>query len=199
MSYHACTTRTNCATCRDVFKVMSHCRSHETRLHRPHLVNWVWILARHSKPKLQLTWGVTRIKCCENIFLKLPEVTEKRYFLLIWKKFTNRDIWFKRKTRTTKPRQHGLCQSGENGSSSDNIVTWDIRSRRSWLVHCDTQEQDGKLYGLFSKSYVVQRAKHDLYRCHTVQECHHAAYVLTSTLALTWLTWKSEMEPPLKH
>ena len=47
-----------------------------------------------------------------------------RYFLLIWKKFTNRDIWFKRKTRTTKPRQHDLCQSGKSGSSSDNIVTW---------------------------------------------------------------------------
>ena len=42
---------------------------------------------------------------------------------------------------------------------------------RSWLVHCDTQEQDGKLYGLFSKSYVVQRGKHDLCRFHTVQEC----------------------------
>ena len=81
----------------------------------------------------------------------------------------------------------------------DNIVTWDIRSRRSWLVHCDTQEQDGTLYGLFSKSYVVQRAKHDLYRFHPVQECCHAVYVLTSALALTWLTWKSEMEPPLKH
>ena len=35
---------------------------------------------------------MTRIKCCESIFLKLPEVTEKRYFLLIWKKFTNRDL-----------------------------------------------------------------------------------------------------------
>ena len=98
-----------------------------------------------------------------------------------------------------EPRQHDLCQSGKSGSSSDNIVTWDIRSRRSWLVHCDTQEQDGKLYGLFSKSYVVQRAKHDLYHFHPVQECYHAAYVLTSALALTWLTWKSEMDPPLKH
>ena len=65
-------------------------------------------------------------------------------------------------------------------------------------MHYDTQEQDGKLYGLFSKSYVVQRAKHDLYRFHPVQECYHAVYVLTSVLALTWLTWKSEMEPPAK-
>ena len=40
------------------------------------------------------------------------------------------------------------------------------------------QEQDGKLFGLSSKSYVVQRAKHDLYRCHPVQECYHAACVL---------------------
>ena len=157
------------------------------------------ICARHSKPKLLLTWRVTRIKCCESIFLKLPEVTEKRYFLLIWKKFTNRDIWFKRKMRTGKPRQHDLCQNGKSGSSSDNIVTWDIRSQRSWLVHCDTQEQDGKLYGLFSKSYVAQRAKHDLYRCHSVQECYHAVYILTSALELIWLTWKSEIEPPLKH
>ena len=46
-----------------------------------------------------------------------------------------------------------------------DTVTWDIRSRRSWLVLCDTQEQGPKLLGLFSKSYVVQRAKHDLYRC----------------------------------
>ena len=67
------------------------------------------------------------------------------------------------------------------------------------LVHCDTQEHDGKLHGLFSKSYVVQRAKHDLYRCYPLQECYHAAYVFTSALALTWLTWNSEMEPPLKH
>ena len=104
-----------------------------------------------------------------------------------------------RSHREEKPRQHDLCQNGKSGSSSDNIVTWDIRSQRSWLVHCDTQEQDGKLYGLFLKSYVVQRAKHDLYRCHTVRECCHAVYVLTIALALTWLTWKSEMEPPLKH
>ena len=142
------------------------------------------ICAKHSKPKLQLTWRVTRIKCCESIFLKLPEVAEKRYFLLIWKKFTSRDIWFKRKTRTTKMRQHDLCQNGKSGSSSDNIVTWDIRSRRSWVVHCDTQEQDGKLHGLFSKGHVVQRAKHDPYRCLSVQECYLAAYVFTSALAL---------------
>ena len=114
-------------------------------------------------------------------------------------KFTSRDNWNKRKTRTTKLRQHGLCQSGKSGSSSDNIVTWDIRSQRRWLVHCDTQEQDGKLYGLFSKSYVVQHAKHNLYRCHAVHECNHAAYFLTSALALIWLTWKSEMAPPPKH
>ena len=31
-------------------------------------------------------------------------------------------------------------------------------------MHYGTQEQNGKLYGLFSKSCVVQRAKHDLYR-----------------------------------
>ena len=62
-----------------------------------------------------------------------------------------------------------------------------------------TQEQGGKLYGLFSKSYVVQRAKHDLHRCLSFQECYHAVYVLTSALALTWLTWKSEMESLLKH
>ena len=109
------------------------------------------------------------------------------------------DISFKRKTKTTKPRQHDFCQNGKSGSSSDNIVTWDIRSRRNWLVHFDTQEQDRKLFGLLSKSYVVQRAKHDLYRFHPVQECYHAVYDLTNALALTWLTWKSEMEPPLKH
>ena len=61
------------------------------------------------------------------------------------------------------------------------------------------QEQGEKLYGLFSKGYAVQHAKHDLYLCHRVQECHHAAYVLTSALALIWLTWKSEVEPPPKH
>ena len=40
-----------------------------------------------------------------------------------------------------------------------------IRSQRCWLVHYDTLEQDGKLYVLFLKSSVVQRAKNDLYRC----------------------------------
>ena len=89
-----------------------------------------------------------------------------------------------------KRRQHGLFQSGKSGSSSDNTVTRDIRSQRSWLVHYGMQEQGEKPYGLFSKSYVVQRAKHDLYRCHPVQECYHAAYVLTSALALIWLTWE---------
>ena len=54
---------------------------------------------------------------------------------------------------------------------------WDIRSQRSWLVHYDTQEQDGNLHGFFLKRYVVQRAKHDLYRCHPVQECYHVGYV----------------------
>ena len=118
---------------------------------------------------------------------------------LIWKKFTSRDIWIKRKTRTTKPRQHHLCQSGKSGTSSDNTVTWDICTQQNWLVLYGTQEQGEKLYGLFSKSYVVQRAKHDLYRCHFVQKCYHAVYVLTISLALIWLTWKSEMEPPLKR
>ena len=50
---------------------------------------------------------MTRIKCCESIFFGLPEVTEKRYYLLIWKKFTSRDIWIKRKkddeTETARP------------------------------------------------------------------------------------------------
>ena len=68
--------------------------------------------ARHSKPKLQLNWRVTKIKCCESIFFKLPEVTEKRYFLLIWKKFTSRDIWFKRKTRTTTELARALRHAG---------------------------------------------------------------------------------------
>ena len=52
---------------------------------------------------------------------------------------------------------------------------------------------------ILKESRVVPRAKHDLHRCHTVQECYHAAHVLTSALALIWLTWKSEMEPPPKH
>ena len=34
---------------------------------------------------------------------------------------------------------------------------------------------------------------------HPVQECYHVVCVLTSALELIWLTWKSEMEPPLKH
>ena len=54
-----------------------------------------------------------------------------------------------------------------------------------------THEQGGNLYGLFSKSYVVQHAKHDQYCCRSVQECYLAANVLTSALALIWLTWKS--------
>ena len=138
--------------------------------------------ARHLKLKLQLTWRVTRMECCESIFLRLAEVTEKRSYLLIWKNFTNRDFWIKSKTRTTKPRQHGLCQNGKCGSCSDNTVTWDIHSQRGWLVHYGTQEQGAKLCGLFSESCVAQGAKHDLYRCHPVQECYHAVYVLTSGL-----------------
>ena len=38
------------------------------------------------------------------------------------------------------------------------------------VVRYGTQEQGEKLFGLFIKSYVVQRAKHDLCRCHPVQE-----------------------------
>ena len=118
--------------------------------------------------------------------------------LLIWKKFTNRDIWMKWKTRTTKLKQHDLCQKGKSGSSSDNIVTWDIRSLRSWLVHYDMPEQDGKLYGLFLRSYVVQRAKHDRYRFLPVQECYHAVCVLTSALALTWLAVEQFVFSPVR-
>ena len=71
-------------------------------------------LSRHTPQTrfFTLTLHVTRTKCCESIFLRLPEATGKRYYHLSWKKFTSRDIWNKRKTRTTKPRQHGLCQSG---------------------------------------------------------------------------------------
>ena len=63
-------------------------------------------------------------------------------------------------------------------------MTWDIRSLRSWLMHCDMQEQGKKLYGLFLKSYVVQRAKHDLYRCLPVQDCYHAVFVLHSAIVV---------------
>ena len=76
---------------------------------------------------------------------------------------------------TTKPRQHDLCQNERSGSSSDNIVTWDIRRQRSWLVHYDTQEQDGKLYGLFIKSYVVQRAKY-----HAGQNDYRPAFLIST-------------------
>ena len=117
-------------------------------------------------------------------FPQVARSHRRRFCHLSWKKFTSRDIWNKRKTRTTKPRQHGLCQSGKSGSSSDNSVTWDIRSQRSWLVRYGTQEQGREVYGLFSKSCVVQRAKHDLYRCHPAQECYHAAYVLTSAFGV---------------
>ena len=134
------------------------------------------ICARHSKPKLQLTWRVTRIKCCESILLKLPEVTEKRYFLLIWKKFTNRDLVQKEdeddETETARP-----LSEREKRELFRQHLTWDIRSRRNWLVRYDTEEQDRKLHGLFTKSYVVQRAKQDLHRFHPGQECCHAVYV----------------------
>ena len=140
---------------------------------------------KEQDPTWDISLGLAPICLDSSDRLPKPEVTEKRYFLLIRKKFMNRGTTFVR--------------TGKSGSSSDNIVTWDIRSRRSWLVHCDTQEQDGKLYGLFLKRYVVQHAKHDLYRCLTVQEYYHAVNVLTSALALTWLTRKSEMEPPPKH
>ena len=96
----------------------------------------------------------------------------------------------------------GPQESRANQSGVTEEVVPDISNRSSnwsWLVHYVTQEQGEKLYGLFSKSYVFQRAKHDLYRCHPVQECCHDVYVLTSALALIWLTWKSEMETPLKH
>ena len=71
-------------------------------------------LSRHTPQTrfFTLTLHVTRTKCCESIFLRLPEATGKRYYHLSWKKFSSRDIWNKEKTRTTKPRQHGLCQSG---------------------------------------------------------------------------------------
>ena len=45
---------------------------------------------------------MTRIKCCESIFLKVPEVTEKRYFFLIGR--NSRKTSGSRGTRTTKPR-----------------------------------------------------------------------------------------------
>ena len=38
--------------------------------------------------------------------------------------------------------------------------------------------------GARQESNVVQRAKHDLYRCLPVQECYHAVFALTSALAL---------------
>ena len=83
----------------------------------------------------------------KNLCQTFQTEAEKRYYLLIWKKCTSRDIWNKRKTRTTrKTRQHGLSQNGKSGSSYDNTVTWDIRSQRSWLVPYGTQEQGEKLY-----------------------------------------------------
>ena len=55
-------------------------------------------------------------------------------------------------------------------------------------------------YGLFSKSYVVQRAKHDLYPLPPRPGIVYLdVYVSTSALALIQFNWKSEMEPPLKH
>ena len=50
-------------------------------------------------------------------FPQVARSHREEYYHLIWKKFTSRDIWNKRKTRTTKPRQHlGHLQPRELGS-----------------------------------------------------------------------------------
>ena len=54
-------------------------------------------------------------------------------------------------------------------------------------MHYSMQEQGEKLYGLFSKSYVVQRAKHDLYRDLEVRDG-------TSAKALNVVCWGTRLQ-----
>ena len=70
------------------------------------IVCWNW---RASPSSLRF-----RETSCRSIFLKLPEVTEKRYFLLIWKKFTSRDIWNKKKTILSEREKRELFRQHRN-------------------------------------------------------------------------------------
>ena len=141
--------------------------------------------------------GVTRTDCCQSIFPRLPEVTGRRYYHLNWKKSTSRDIWDKSKTRTTKPRQHGRCQSGKNGSSSD--------SRN--LGHPQPTELARALRHAGATREAIRFVLKEL-RCPTCEArppplpprpgmLPHCL-LLTSALTLIWLTWKSEMETSAK-
>ena len=131
---------------------------------------------------------------------KLPEVTEKRYFLLIWKKFTNRDIWFKRKDKDDE------TETARPLSERDKRELF--RQHRN-LGHPQPTELARALRHAGARREAIRFVLKEL-RCPTcearplpastpVQECCHAVYVLTNALALTWVTWKSEMEPLLKH
>ena len=152
------------------------------------------------QPKPQLTQRVTRTECCENIFLSLPEVTEKRSYSLIWKKFTSRDIWNKKEdeddeTETARPlperekrelfRQHRnlghplptkLARALRHAGARREAIRFVLKELRCPNVRSTT-----------STAATPSR------------NVTHAVHVLTSALALIWLTWKSEMGPPLKH
>ena len=41
--------------------------------------------ARHPKPKRRSILHMIRTECCESIFLRLPEVSGRKYYFLIWK------------------------------------------------------------------------------------------------------------------
>ena len=99
-----------------------------------------------------------------------------------------------------KPRQHDLCQNGKSGSSSDKHRNLGHpHPDRSWLVHCDMQEQDGKLDGFLKELRCPTCEARPSTAASPSRNVVHAVYVSTNALALTWLTWKSEMEPPPKR
>ena len=120
---------------------------------------------------------MTRTECFESIFLNREEILPPDLEEIYEPRHLEQEEDEDDETETAR-----TLSEREKRSSSDNTVTWDIRIQRSWLVRYGTQEQGEKLYGLFSKSYVVQRAKHDFYRCHPVQECCHAACVFNQCI-----------------
>ena len=91
------------------------------------------ICARHSKPKQQLDLTCDQDRVLREHFPQTARSHREEILPPDLEQIYEPRHLVQEGTRTTKPRQHDLCQNGKSGSSSDNIVTRDIRSRRSWL------------------------------------------------------------------
>ena len=143
---------------------------------------------------------MTRTGCCESIFLRLPEVTEKKYYSpdleeIYEPRHLDQEEDEDDETETARPLSEQ--EKRELFRQHRNLGHPQPMELARALRHAGARREDFRF--VLKELRCPTCEARPLPLPHQSRNVATLSYVSTSALALTWLTWKSEMEPPLKH